>query len=58
MYSMVGHQPATIQTITLAADKNGKLTGIRHDSISREPEPRDPITEEMRLPSSTYQEAR
>jgi xanthine dehydrogenase YagR molybdenum-binding subunit len=34
MYSMVGHQPATIQTITLAADKTGKLTGIRHDSIS------------------------
>jgi xanthine dehydrogenase YagR molybdenum-binding subunit len=34
MYSMVGHQPATIQTITLAADNTGKLTGIRHDSIS------------------------
>jgi xanthine dehydrogenase YagR molybdenum-binding subunit len=34
MYSMVGHQPATLQTITLAADKTGKLTGIRHDSIS------------------------
>jgi xanthine dehydrogenase YagR molybdenum-binding subunit len=34
MYSMAGHQPATIQTITLAADKTGKLTGIRHDSIS------------------------
>jgi xanthine dehydrogenase YagR molybdenum-binding subunit len=34
MYSMVGRQPATIQTITLAADKTGKLTGIRHDSIS------------------------
>ena len=34
MYSMVGHQPATIQTITLAADKSGKLTGVRHDSIS------------------------
>jgi xanthine dehydrogenase YagR molybdenum-binding subunit len=34
MYSMVGRQPATIQTITLAADKTGKLTGIRHESIS------------------------
>jgi len=34
MYSMVGHQPATIQTIALGADKDGKLTGIRHDSIS------------------------
>jgi xanthine dehydrogenase YagR molybdenum-binding subunit len=34
MYSMAGHQPATIQTITLAADKTGKLTGIRHESIS------------------------
>jgi xanthine dehydrogenase YagR molybdenum-binding subunit len=34
MYSMAGRQPATIQTITLAADKAGKLTGIRHDSIS------------------------
>jgi xanthine dehydrogenase YagR molybdenum-binding subunit len=37
MYSMVGHQPATIQTIALGADKNGKLTGIRHDSISPTP---------------------
>jgi len=34
MYSMVGRGPATIQTITLAADKTGKLTGIRHESIS------------------------
>ena len=34
MYSMVGHQPATIQTIALGAKKDGKLTGIRHDSIS------------------------
>src|SRR6266403_4603270 len=31
---MVGHQPATIQTITLAADRGGKLTGIDHQSIS------------------------
>lgn len=34
MYSMAGHQPATIQTITLGADKTGKLTGIRHESTS------------------------
>ena len=37
MYSMVGHQPATIQTIRLAADRRGKLTGIRHESISPTP---------------------
>ena len=37
MYSMVGHQPATIQTIELAADRRGKLTGIRHESISPTP---------------------
>jgi xanthine dehydrogenase YagR molybdenum-binding subunit len=37
MYSMAGHQPATIQTIDLAADKDGKLTGIRHESISPAP---------------------
>jgi xanthine dehydrogenase YagR molybdenum-binding subunit len=34
MYSMVGHQAATIQTIALGADKNGKLRGIHHESIS------------------------
>jgi xanthine dehydrogenase YagR molybdenum-binding subunit len=34
MYSMVGHQAATIQTISLGADKTGRLTGIRHQSIS------------------------
>ena len=34
MYSMAGHQPATIQTIALAADKDGMLTGIRHESMS------------------------
>ncbi len=37
MYSMVGHQPATIQKIALGADKDGKLTGIRHESISPTP---------------------
>jgi xanthine dehydrogenase YagR molybdenum-binding subunit len=34
MYAMAGHQPATIQRITLGADKDGRLTGIRHESIS------------------------
>jgi xanthine dehydrogenase YagR molybdenum-binding subunit len=34
MYSMVGHQPATLQTVALGADQTGKLTSIRHDSIS------------------------
>lgn len=34
MYSMVGHQPATIQNIAIAADPAGKLTGIRHESIT------------------------
>jgi xanthine dehydrogenase YagR molybdenum-binding subunit len=37
MYSMAGHQPATIQTIALGANKDGKLSGIRHDSISPTP---------------------
>ncbi len=37
MYSMVGHQAATIQTIALGAGKDGKLTGIRHDSTSPTP---------------------
>jgi xanthine dehydrogenase YagR molybdenum-binding subunit len=34
MYSMVGHQAATVQTIALGADHEGKLNGIRHDSIN------------------------
>src|SRR5207244_9501776 len=37
LYSMFGHQPATIQTIALAAGQDGNLTGIRHDSISPTP---------------------
>jgi xanthine dehydrogenase YagR molybdenum-binding subunit len=37
MYSMAGHQPATIQTMALGARKDGKLIGIRHDSISPTP---------------------
>jgi xanthine dehydrogenase YagR molybdenum-binding subunit len=34
MYSMVGHQAATVQTIALGADRDGKLNGIRHDSVN------------------------
>ncbi len=34
MFSMVGHQSATIQSISLGADKEGKLEGIKHDSVS------------------------
>ncbi|HEX4741730.1 MAG TPA: xanthine dehydrogenase family protein molybdopterin-binding subunit [Caulobacteraceae bacterium] len=34
MYSMVGRQAATIQTLSLGADRAGRLTGIRHQSIS------------------------
>src|SRR5258708_21639088 len=34
MYSMVGHQAATVQTIALGADNDGKLIGIRHDSVN------------------------
>jgi xanthine dehydrogenase YagR molybdenum-binding subunit len=37
MYSMVGHQPATIQRIALGSGRSGKLTGIRHESISPSP---------------------
>ncbi|PYT24199.1 MAG: acylaldehyde oxidase [Acidobacteria bacterium] len=34
MYSMVGHQAASVQTIALGATTEGRLNGIRHDSIS------------------------
>ena len=34
MYSMTGYQAASIQMIELGAERNGKLTGIRHDSIT------------------------
>jgi xanthine dehydrogenase YagR molybdenum-binding subunit len=37
MYSMVGHQPATIQTVALGAGTDGRLTGVRHGSISPTP---------------------
>jgi xanthine dehydrogenase YagR molybdenum-binding subunit len=35
MYSMAGHQAATVQTIELGASKDGKLTGIRHIAFRR-----------------------
>jgi xanthine dehydrogenase YagR molybdenum-binding subunit len=34
MYSMVGHQPANVQSIALGAGRDGTLTGIRHDSVN------------------------
>jgi xanthine dehydrogenase YagR molybdenum-binding subunit len=34
MFSLVGHRPETLQTITLGADANARLTVIRHDVIS------------------------
>jgi len=34
MFSMVGHQAATRQTIALGAESGGKLLGIWHESIS------------------------
>ena len=34
MYSMVGHQAGTVQTIALGANGDGNLSGIRHDSIN------------------------
>ena len=34
MYSMVGHQAATVQTIALGTDRDGNLAGIRHDSVN------------------------
>jgi xanthine dehydrogenase YagR molybdenum-binding subunit len=34
MYSMVGHQVASIQVIKLGAERTGKLNGIRHDSVT------------------------
>lgn len=34
MYSMTGHQVASIQAIKLGAERNGKLNGIRHDSVT------------------------
>jgi xanthine dehydrogenase YagR molybdenum-binding subunit len=37
MYSMAGHQPASIQTIALGARQDGKLTGVRHESITPTP---------------------
>jgi len=37
MYSMAGHQPMTLQQVSLGADVDGRLVGIRHDSVSPTP---------------------
>ncbi len=34
MYSMAGHQAASMQVIRLGAERNGRLNGIRHDSVT------------------------
>jgi len=34
MYSMVGHQAATVQSIALGAGRDGTLAGLRHDSVN------------------------
>jgi xanthine dehydrogenase YagR molybdenum-binding subunit len=34
MFSLVGHRPKTVQTVTLGADAAGKLTAIRHAVVS------------------------
>jgi len=34
MFSLVGHRPKTIQTLTLGADAAGRLTAIRHAVVS------------------------
>ena len=34
MYSMVGHQAATVQTIALGTNRDGELIGVRHDSVN------------------------
>jgi len=34
MFGPVGFRPSTLQTITLGAQKNGKLTAIKHETIS------------------------
>jgi xanthine dehydrogenase YagR molybdenum-binding subunit len=34
MYAMAGHQAATVQAIALGADRDGRLAGIRHDSVN------------------------
>ena len=33
MFTSVGHRPPTLQTIALAAQKDGKLTAIRHETL-------------------------
>jgi xanthine dehydrogenase YagR molybdenum-binding subunit len=33
MFTSVGHRPPTVQTIALAAEKDGKLTALRHETL-------------------------
>ncbi|HEY3203688.1 MAG TPA: xanthine dehydrogenase family protein molybdopterin-binding subunit, partial [Thermoanaerobaculia bacterium] len=33
MFTSVGHRPPTVQTVALAADKEGRLTAIRHETV-------------------------
>ncbi|MDQ6894410.1 MAG: xanthine dehydrogenase family protein molybdopterin-binding subunit [Acidobacteriota bacterium] len=41
MFSSAGHRPPTIQTMTLAASPDGKLTAIRHETL----QPSSPLSE-------------
>ncbi|HEX3557288.1 MAG TPA: xanthine dehydrogenase family protein molybdopterin-binding subunit [Thermoanaerobaculia bacterium] len=41
MFTSVGHRPPTVQTIALAANRDGKLTAIRHHTL----QPTSPTTE-------------
>jgi len=34
LYGNTGHRPQTVQTLSLCADKDAKLLGIRHDCVS------------------------
>jgi xanthine dehydrogenase YagR molybdenum-binding subunit len=41
MFTSTGHRPPTVQTIALAAGRDGKLTAIRHETL----QPTSPTTE-------------
>jgi xanthine dehydrogenase YagR molybdenum-binding subunit len=34
MFALVGHRPPTVQRVSLAADRSGKLLAVRHDLLS------------------------
>ena len=34
MFSLVGHRPKTVQTLTLGCNAEGKLTAVRHDTVN------------------------